>query len=343
MMKIKICLLIGLPAAGKTTLANHLKSYYKNHHKNIHILEISYDALIPQDINNTSQSNNDACPRSNQEMLDTSWKGYRNNIFQFIQEIICYIRGSENSLHRDYVNHLDGFCACFTQRHSIICHDIQHLILVDDNMFYHSMRYCFYQLACKFECSFCQIYLECELGMLLERNNSRNCKTVTEDTILKMADVIEKPDKGKHTWEENSLTFLSMNNYSENDLETLIEFINQHTNHLIPIINNELTNKLKEVDRKICLNSFLHQSDQLLRKVISKRMGNEKLVNADKKMLQNLGKMLNGRRKSYLDTLKESTLIDVHAEDGLLSEEVKNKIITNFNEYISCVSGSSES
>ena len=91
------------------------------------------------------------------------------------------------------------------------------IILIDDNMYYHSMRLPFYKLArkCKLfptrltfsaNASFLEIYIESPLEVLLSNNRQRTGRHfVSEDIITSMYNKFEKPDSSL-SWEKNSIT-----------------------------------------------------------------------------------------------------------------------------------------
>lgn len=73
----------------------------------------------------------------------------------------------------------------------------KHIIFIDDNMYLKSMRYQFYKLAEQLELSFLEVYFDVELETALLRNSTRENR-IPEQTIIKMAEQIEKP---KENWE----------------------------------------------------------------------------------------------------------------------------------------------
>lgn len=51
---------------------------------------------------------------------------------------------------------------------------------------------------------FCQLFLDCQVEICLERNAQRK-QPLPEETIFAMAQKLECPNPKKYTWEQNSL------------------------------------------------------------------------------------------------------------------------------------------
>lgn len=55
---------------------------------------------------------------------------------------------------------------------------------------------------------FCQLFLDCQVEICLERNAQRK-QPLPEETIFAMAQKLECPNPKKYTWEQNSLILKS--------------------------------------------------------------------------------------------------------------------------------------
>ncbi|KAK9498611.1 hypothetical protein O3M35_003205 [Rhynocoris fuscipes] len=138
------------------------------------------------------------------------------------------------------------------------------LIILDDNMFYRSMRYEYYQIARKYRIGFCEIYLNTPIDICLKLNKNRN-ESVNENTILKMNSKLEKPDSVSYKWEKNHLIFKQ--NLYDNDwknFENLIENCLQIPADSIP-----------NVEMKIVSSNLIHLADIALRKIVNELIKKE--------------------------------------------------------------------
>lgn len=81
------------------------------------------------------------------------------------------------------------------------------VIFVDDNFYYGSMRYEYFQLAKKFHIGYCQLHIEASLEECLCRNRSRDeAARVPDQVILQMAEKFEQAKPFENAWERFSFT-----------------------------------------------------------------------------------------------------------------------------------------
>ncbi|XP_028391014.1 LOW QUALITY PROTEIN: L-seryl-tRNA(Sec) kinase-like [Dendronephthya gigantea] len=211
---------------------------------------------------------------------------------------------------------------------------ILHVLVIDDNMYYRSMRYEYYQLARKASLSFAQVYLHCPVEMAIARNAQRSA-SVEENTITKMYHRMENPDPEKFSWETFSITVdHSMN--SDEKWKTILGLLENAIVAPAPPLKVSDDNQ-KAKDRAISEKSIIHQLDQVLRKHISHKLEEIKVKNHSKDMLTREAATLNQRRKSIMELVKKDTRIvtnqvnilrdlDVDSEkDDSSSESTSNK------------------
>ncbi|XP_063434932.1 L-seryl-tRNA(Sec) kinase-like isoform X2 [Mytilus trossulus] len=175
------------------------------------------------------------------------------------------------------------------------------VIVLDDNMYYTSMRHKYFQIARKYTCGFCQLYLACNIQTALERNVKRS-QPITEDVIVAMATKIEPPNRQINSWETNSIVINTESNI-ESHLPRIMSLVN--TAMLNPIQPLEETDPMITAEsRQICSSNVIHQSDQILRKIVSHKMSNLKGIAEEKSTLQQLSKKYIDVRKTCLDKIK---------------------------------------
>ena len=67
-------------------------------------------------------------------------------------------------------------------------------ILIDDNMYYESMRQPYYALARRSRCGYCVCHLAAEESVALSRNSTRpRCRRVEDAVVRRMSEVLEPP------------------------------------------------------------------------------------------------------------------------------------------------------
>lgn len=78
--------------------------------------------------------------------------------------------------------------------------DDYRLLVIDDNMYYTSMRYAVYQAVRARSAGFATMMLQCDADTAQARNRSRRTATVHPDVIQRMAARIEPPRPDKNGW-----------------------------------------------------------------------------------------------------------------------------------------------
>ncbi|NXY81043.1 PSTK kinase, partial [Alcedo cyanopectus] len=311
--RVGLCVLCGLPAAGKSSLARALLRLLPQRQGWACGL-LTYDELIPPEVFGSRES--EAGPEGPSPLLPC-WKQSRRELLQCLESFVrALVSGNPLSAPAAGAQAAwERFLACCRQQ-GLLSSAGSHAgdgyltraatagplyLILDDNFYYQSMRYEVYQLARKYSLSFCQLFLECPLECCLQRNRLRS-HAVPEQTICLMARKIEKPDLKKNAWELNSLILKSFDGTSEND-EQIISFLAAALEN--PVKQNEENTEQKEVDRAICAASTIHQADQRCRHIISQAMKDAK----DKKVLpsemKSLAEELNKLKAEFLEDLRQ--------------------------------------
>nr|XP_033796891.1 L-seryl-tRNA(Sec) kinase [Geotrypetes seraphini]XP_033796892.1 L-seryl-tRNA(Sec) kinase [Geotrypetes seraphini] len=299
-----LCVLCGLPAAGKSSLARAL-----SHGTVWDCMHISYDDIILEEAFMSP-------------VVIPCWKWHRQQLLTYIEHFLVVLKtGSslcapaerENTVWQSFVRTLEeqGFVssdapgpeASHLQLKPRTCGPLY--ILLDDNFYYQSMRYEVYQLARKYSLGFCQLFVDCPLESCLERNRHRD-RPVAEGTILLMAKKIEIPNPEKNFWEKNSIVVRSEGPNWEN---------NPGVNDLLQLALDDPVKEVqdnadeKEADRLMTAASVLHQADQALRKIISETMRTAK-ANAPAREMKALAQELSKLKSQLLEDLRHGTMLD---------------------------------
>lgn len=264
MTRICVVLLIGIPGCGKTALAQHLATHLRS--SSMGVIHLCFDKLFPL----------------NTEAIELgAFKVSRNQYLTLTEALISYIR-YETPMTKEFKD--------FT----IECNDKQDIILLmDDNNYYRSMRYKFYQLAKQYELSFVQIMIKCDVIEACNRDGQR-ANPVGETIIRQMALKFEPPNR-INKWEVNTL--IVDQNYDDN----LLKFF------IITALDRPLSGK-QEVDLSPVEQSDIHKLDLALRKLVSSLV----LKAKDKR---NASTVLNIRRKQILDDVRNGVIPLLNADE----------------------------
>ena len=156
------------------------------------------------------------------------------------------------------------------------------LLVIDDNNYYQSMRYEYYQLARKHTVGFCQIYLKPNcIDNLLSNNRKRPEKErIPDEVIKKMDSKIEPPNPFANLWEQFSFSISvgdDIGNKSDHNLfnmETCLDVVNAALDNPVqplPPTPPDKTEEAKSKARNICSTNVYHRADKILRYVLRLR------------------------------------------------------------------------
>ena len=247
------------------------------------------------------------------------WKQYRENVIKIIESSIKKLSNSSDQSDNDN-NSLDSvseenvnsteennktaciagatpvardMCSCFQNGIVISCCDdnknnsnTHHVLFIDDNLFYRSMRYRFYQMARHYSCSFCQVYIHAPIDTVIGRNDGRpENAIIPRATILKMNNIFEVPDHQEFQWEMNTLEINNMDELISSTcdagykvssrqkiLDKIIGFVVESSTEIVPPLLSKEEIEKRELSRLVNLNNYIHRCDQLLRRFISTQM-----------------------------------------------------------------------
>ncbi|XP_013928141.1 PREDICTED: L-seryl-tRNA(Sec) kinase [Thamnophis sirtalis] len=303
--QLGLCVLCGLPAAGKTRTAQALSSFLRKG-KGWSCILLSYDDLIPLE--------------AFSETKISHWRSYRHELLlyleHFLQALIkgCHFFPPSNrteTMWKSFVSCLmeQGLISAGTED-SASCQYLIDFIpprpiyfILDDNFYYRSMRYEVYQLARQYLLGFCQLFLDSNVEVCLQRNSQRE-RPLPEETIFAMAQKLECPNPQKYTWEQNSLILKSAECSLEDNLQVFNLLSSALENPVKPI---EEHTEEKEMHRAICASNVLHQADQVLRRTISETMRKAKAKSLTPSEMKILSEELNKQKVKFLEKLKQKT------------------------------------
>ncbi|XP_014649560.1 PREDICTED: L-seryl-tRNA(Sec) kinase [Ceratotherium simum simum] len=305
--KLGLCVLCGLPAAGKSTFARAL-SHQLRQERGWAVCVVAYDDVMPDAF----------LEEASARPLPSQWKLLRQELLKYLEYfLMAVINGCQMSappnrteaMWKDFITCLKNqdlissaaleAQSCYLLTKTAVSRPL--FLILDDNFYYQSMRYEVYQLARKYSLGFCQLFLDCSLETCLQRNDQRP-RTLPAETIHLMGRKIEKPNPEKNAWEHNSLTIQSPSCSAEASLQLTDLLLTALEN---PVKYVEDNVEQKETDRIICSTNILHQADQTLRRIVSQTMKEAKDEQVLPYNLKLLAEELNKLKAEFLEDLRQ--------------------------------------
>ncbi|XP_025323300.3 L-seryl-tRNA(Sec) kinase isoform X1 [Canis lupus familiaris] len=304
--RIGLCLVCGLPAAGKSTLARGLRHRLRQE-QGWAVGVVAYDDVMPDAF----------LEEASARPLPSQWKLLRQELLKYLECFLmavingCQVSAPPNrtaAMWEDFIiclKHQDLVSSaaletqsCYLLTKTAVSRPL--FLILDDNFYYQSMRYEVYQLARKYSLGFCQLFLDCSLETCLQRNGQRP-QALPAETIHLMEGKIEKPNPEKNAWEHNSLIIPSTTCSSEASLKLTDLLLTALENPVTYIEDNV---EQKKTDRIICSTNVLHQADQMLRRIVSQTMKEAKDEQVLPFNLKLLAEELNKLKAEFLEDLK---------------------------------------
>uniref|UniRef100_A0A1A7WRI1 Phosphoseryl-tRNA kinase n=1 Tax=Iconisemion striatum TaxID=60296 RepID=A0A1A7WRI1_9TELE len=318
-----LCVLCGLPAAGKSTLARRISGTATE--LGWRAALVQYDDLIPDQAFQT---------KTELEDMHTNWKFHRQAVLQCIDGFVEKRQMLVDLPSRSLIN-VAAWEQCtqaLLQPEGLTSVNRPLLFLLDDNFYYPSMRYEVYQLARKRSLGFCQVYLQCNLEACVSRNQGRS-RSVPTGVLLEMDKRLQPPDPQKNLWETQTITLNTAGNVSQSDIQKVMELISSAMNNpLSPIEDNA---EQKEADRLKCASSVVHQADQACRRLISEAMKTARDDHIPSELMRSLATQLNEAKAKFLHDLRKQFLQEVpfiQEEDIDVDRVVKKAVESIFDE-----------
>ncbi|NWU91044.1 PSTK kinase, partial [Upupa epops] len=295
--RVGLCVLCGLPAAGKSSLARALCRRLPQR-LGWACAVLTYDELIPPEAFGQQEAGPDGA-----SPLVPRWKRSRREVLECLERLLRTLLARDPPPDPAPPT-WERFVACCWQQglHAGSLRTPGPLyFILDDNFYYRSMRHEVFQLARTYSLSFCQVFLDCPVECCLQRNSLRS-HPLPDQTIRLMASKIEMPDLKKNAWEQNSLILKSSDCTSE-DNEQIISLLATALEN--PVKLTEENTEQKETDRAICAASAVHQADQMCRRIISQAMKEAKDKNVTPSQMKSLAEELNRLKAEFLEDFRQ--------------------------------------
>ncbi|ETV91433.1 hypothetical protein, variant 1 [Aphanomyces invadans] len=186
--------------------------------------------------------------------------------------------------------------------------------LVDDNMYYRSMRKRFHQLAREFRAGFGQVFVTTSNEICWQRNQTRPVP-VPESVFGRMASLLEVPDASSNAWESHTLQVALETELQRDDaVVRTMEFVWRIAQH--PESSLHDANALeKEASRESNRRSVVHCLDGRLRRLVGTILRDETSKSA-------MAKCLNTAKDTVLDQCRQTAPCDVADVEATVDEFV---------------------
>ena len=279
-----IVVVMGLPGSGKTYFSKLIQE------KLVNSTRISFDDLV-------------TITQQKQLVDESKWKEERQSVLQRIDQ---YLSGKKVQEFSDELFEQDR------------------VVIIDDNNYYQSMRYSYFQLARKYHLGYCQFYLDAPLALAQYRNGQRQIEErVPDHIIVQMKDKLEAPNPLKNSWEQFSF---SINVSDAVDMTSMLEMslqmIKTASNNPVPelqTLSEEAAESRKNEARAKCNASIIHQVDKILRKQVSLN-----LKGIEKELLKDEAKRFNVIKDEVLEDLRTGfSELPKEAHQGMAKKDLE--------------------
>ena len=235
----QVCLLVlcGVPASGKSTLSEHL---YRLQHDETHPASVNQYLVIHYD-----------------DVIAADTEHMRHDRAALLLEVERLIGRVQSGSSGDgdvpplcrYRCHLSGLDADPRP----VC------IVLDDNMYYRSMRYEVYSAARRQRCSYVVCHLDADLPAALERNRSRlRGARIPDEVVQRMQEKLEAPPAA---FERDYARYAG-----EPDMSRLLEVIRESLLNAVPALRST------RCERLVVPLTDAHRYDLIVRGLVNSRM-----------------------------------------------------------------------
>ncbi|KJE95415.1 hypothetical protein CAOG_05869 [Capsaspora owczarzaki ATCC 30864] len=154
-----------------------------------------------------------------------------------------------------------------------------HVVVVDDNNYYTSMRYSYYRIARQYRCAFGIVLFECETSTCVARNDLRHGGRIASEIIHDMSNRFEKPParavlepstiSNNSDWQINCLVCSTESQPLDSCCEAVTTFIRQLQSTVVEAAVSSEDDRVAAQaaqSREQTASSALHQTELALRK-----------------------------------------------------------------------------
>ncbi|GFY64887.1 l-seryl-tRNA(Sec) kinase [Trichonephila inaurata madagascariensis] len=175
-----------------------------------------------------------------EEMMKTlkGWRNFRSDLLMAAEYFVnaacgteCLMKGPLTQRSQNLLTKIERLNNSF-----IVVSD--GIFFVEDNFYYRSMRYEWFQMARRMNIGFCEIFLQCPLNTAVHRNSIRGY-SIPEQKIRMMVSTLEYPNPRQFKWEKYSLVFDSSSEFSCSKLIDMVKLIEEAAKNPAERLMNE--------------------------------------------------------------------------------------------------------
>ncbi|XP_065883257.1 L-seryl-tRNA(Sec) kinase-like isoform X2 [Dysidea avara] len=302
-----ILLIYGIPAAGKTKLVTGLCEGSQTQRSGTFVC-VHFDDFYPPDFRGCTDEHQktDSCSEQPLFKLKHARQDLNNNLNHLI--LVNRLGTAGNSSVSDGCDSWGKFLSVISSSNPHVSFDhhgriqgSRHpvVILLDDNMIYHSIRHEYYQIARK--CNrFGEVLVQCPFQLAMSRNDKRQIP-IPSQTIKYMADELEPAQPDKFNWEHNSITIDSQ--MTDDAWPVVWSLVQTACNKPAQPVVDDSERVL--LDRQHTQESIIHQADQVLRKCVTNKISTFKGTPE----LPTVAKSANAVKRELLELIRSKQLL----------------------------------
>ncbi|XP_052895154.1 L-seryl-tRNA(Sec) kinase [Anopheles moucheti] len=275
----RICLnvLLGIPGSGKTTYCQQIVALPC---RKFEVVHVCYDSYIRIDVDYDTFRD-----------IKGFYKLQRQKLISYMEMIILSLKKKDQPKLKEII---ESWRKEFEHELNISTDPevSKILFLIDDNNYYRSMRTEWQKMASKLSIGYFETYFDTALSIAVQRNRAR-AQPIAEHVINQMWMRLEKPSGKLYHREQDVITVQDVVDYERvvGQIQFCFEHPQKHT-----VVQKLVAEPMEQ--------SKVHKIDNILRKIISKKMIEAKDC-MSKEEVQSFAKILQERKKSILEQIRK--------------------------------------
>lgn len=281
-----VVLLVGIPGSGKSFFRKFFEAYLCANTEtvlgSVQVWSVCYDDYEPM-------------RRQNSE-----WKQCRLDIMTSVCNLIEHLKG-QDSQSKDFNKENSGMFLINKELES----PDSIVILIDDNMYYRSMRYEYYKLARVHNISFSQIFFEVDLQKALKCNGERSAGSRVPEIVIKNMYRKLEPPQANNLWEKFSVSVLSYADFQ--NLDVLTQILSCLRTSLDNPVQVRDVNSNEEEAFHVTTSNAFHQIDNTLKQLVAGYIKSQ-ISAGNKSDINFISKVYSERRLKLLKKIKRRVI-----------------------------------